>query len=131
MHTLVIDGYNVIHAIPEIEELLDESLEAARIGLARFLIELKGSRGDIDKIFIVFDGKSQGLFHEETTVSPGITAIYTKDGQEADDKIIEIIKDAPHPEFITVVSDDNFLYNNTRSLGGRVKTVRELRRMLK
>ncbi len=130
MQTLIIDGYNVIHAIPEIEELLDESLEAARIGLIRFLTEFKGVRKDIRKIFIVFDGKS-GELPEETAVSPGITAIYTKDGQEADEKIVEILKDAPKPELITVVSNDNFLYNNTRALGGRIKTVKDIRRMLK
>ena len=130
MQTLIIDGYNVIHAIPEIEELLDESLEAARIGLIRFLTEFKEARKDIRKIFIVFDGKSQGI-HEEAAVAPGITAIYTKDGQEADEKIVEIIKDAQNPELITVVSDDNFLYNNTRALGSRIKTVNDMRRMLK
>lgn len=131
MQTLIIDGYNVIHAVPEIEELLDESLEAARIGLVRFLTEFKEARKDIEKIVIVFDGKSEGFFREETAVSPGITAIYTKDGQEADDKIVEILKDSLNPELITVVSNDNFLYNNTRSLGGRIKTVKDMRRMLK
>lgn len=130
MQTLIIDGYNVIHAIPEIEGLLDESLQAARIGLVRFLTEFKEARKDIKKIFIVFDGKS-GEFPEETAVSPGITAIYTRDGQEADEKIVEIIKDAQNPGLITVVSDDNFLYNNTRALGGRIKTVKDMRRMLR
>ena len=130
MQTLVIDGYNVIHAIPEIEDLLDESLEAARIGLIRMFTEFKDSRKDIQRIFIVFDGKSEGP-DQEVAVSEGITAVYTRTEKEADDKILEIIKDSDRPESITVVSDDNFLYNNTRSLGGRIKTVRDFCRMLK
>lgn len=128
MQTLVIDGYNIIHAIPEIEELLDESLEAARIGLIRLLIEFRDSRKDAGCICIVFDGKSEKA-DEETMVSEGITAIYTNSGKDADNKILEIIRESAHPGAITVVSDDNFLYNNTRSLGARIKTVEEFRRM--
>jgi ribosomal protection tetracycline resistance protein len=130
MQTLIIDGYNVIYAIPEIENLLDESLEAARIGLVRLLSGFKGLRGDVENIVIVFDGKA-GFFDEENTVSPGMKTIYTHGSKDADDKILEIIRDSNRPDLITVVSDDNFLHNNTRSLGARIKTVKEFYRMLK
>ena len=129
MQTLIIDGYNVIHAIPEIEELLDESLEAARIGLIRLLSEFKNSRKDIERIYVVFDGKAE-MFDEETAVAPDITAVYTQSGKEADDKILEIIKDSRDPASITVISNDNFLYNNSRVHGARIKTVKEFSRML-
>jgi len=130
MQTLVIDGYNVIHAIPDIEGLLEESLEAARIGLIRMVTEFKNSRKDVQRIFIVFDGKSEGP-DQEVAVSEGITAIYTPTGKEADNKILEIIKDSDQPQSITVISNDNFLYNNARSLGARIKTVRDFCRMFK
>lgn len=130
MNTLIIDGYNVIYAIPEIEDLLGESLEAARTALIRMLLEFKNSRKDTDHIYVVFDGKADG-FDEEISAAPGITAIYTHSEKEADKKILEIIKDSDRPQVITVVSNDNFLYNNSRVHGARVKTVEEFCRMLK
>jgi predicted RNA-binding protein with PIN domain len=129
MKTLVIDGYNVIHAIPELEEMLDESLQAARAGLAQFASGLKGSRKDVERVYIVFDGKGEEG-DEEESAGDGVTALYTKKGKDADSKIMELIKDAKNPSDITVISNDNFVYNNTRSLGARVKTVKELLGML-
>jgi len=130
MRTLIVDGYNVIYGIPKIEELLDESLEAARIGLVRLLLEFKGSRKDVERIYVVFDGRAEGA-DEETSAAPGITAIYTHSKKDADDKILEIIKDSTGPHLITVISNDNFLYNNARVHGARIKTVKEFLRMFK
>ncbi|NQU74469.1 MAG: NYN domain-containing protein [Candidatus Omnitrophica bacterium] len=130
MRTLIIDGYNVIHKIPQIEDLLDESLEAARIGLIRLLSEFKDSRKDVEHIYVVFDGKAE-MFDEEVPVGPAITAIYTHSKKSADNKILELIKNSDKPNVITVISDDNFLYNNTRVHGARIKTIREFCRILK
>lgn len=130
MKTLIIDGYNVIYAIPQIEELLDESLELARQALIRLVSEFKGARRDIEKVYVVFDGKADG-FDEETTLASGISAVYTRSGKEADNKIIELIRDSANPGFITVVSNDNFLYNNSRSLGARIMRVEEFQKALK
>ena len=130
MQTLIIDGYNVIYAIPEIEDLMDESLEAARTGLIKLLERLKNSRKDIGRIYVVFDSRGQER-DQEVSAALGITAVYTSKGRDADKKIIEIIRDSVEPGSITVVSNDNFLYNNTRAHGGRIKTVEEFRRMLK
>lgn len=130
MQTFIVDGYNLIHAIPRIEELLDESLESARTGLIQLFSGFKRSRGDVGDIYIVFDGRSDNL-NDEETLDSGIKIVYTHSSKEADSKIVEIIKESPRPELITVVSNDNFLYNNARSLGARIKTVREFCRMLK
>lgn len=130
MQTLIIDGYNVIYAVPEIEELLGESLEAARIRLIRFLLEAKNSRKDIERVCVVFDGKAEG-YDEETSAAPGITAIYTQKGKDADKKILEIIKNSADPGIITVVSNDNFIFNNSRVHGARMKTVSEFLKMIK
>ena len=130
MGTYIIDGYNAIHAIPEIEDLLGESLEAARIGLVRLLVVFRDSRKDVDRIFVVFDGRSDGP-DEEVAVAEGITAIFTRSSKEADRKILDIINDSNQPESITVVSNDNFIHNNSRSLGARMKNVRDFRRMFK
>ncbi|MCM8781594.1 MAG: NYN domain-containing protein [Candidatus Omnitrophica bacterium] len=130
MRTFVIDGYNVIYAIPQIEELLDESLEAARLGLERLLARFKDSRKDIENIYVVFDGQAQ-TSDEERPLANGITAIYTHTKKNADEKILEIVKDSKRPDLITVVSNDNFLYNNTRIHGGHIITVGEFCRIMK
>jgi len=129
MNILIIDAYNVIYAMPELEELLNESLEAARIGLVRMLIELKEGRGDIERITVVFDGREEHA-DEEASVAPGIMAVYTHTHKEADRKIIEIIEDSPNPAEITVISNDNYLYNNVRAHGARVKSVQQFSSML-
>ena len=128
MHTLIIDGYNVIHAIPQLEEMLDESLEAARAGLVQFMSDFNKSRKDINRTYVVFDGKAE-LYDEEEHAAAGIIVIYTRKGTDADKKIVDIIREAPEPADITVVSNDNFVYNNSRALGARVKSVEEFRRM--
>jgi predicted RNA-binding protein with PIN domain len=130
MRTLIIDGYNVIHAIPRLEEMLDESLEAARAGLAQLASEFKDSRKDIERVCIVFDGKGE-FSDEQESAGSGVTAFYTQKGKDADRKIMEMIKDSQDPADITVVSNDNFVHNNSRSLGARIKNVREFRRLLK
>ncbi|MCX5716499.1 MAG: NYN domain-containing protein [Candidatus Omnitrophica bacterium] len=129
MQTLIVDAYNVIHAIPELEEMLDESLQAARLALVRLLSDFKNSRKDIERVYIVFDGKGD-MYDEQESAGSGITAFYTQKGKDADRKIMEIIKDSKDPAGITVVSNDNFVYNNSRSLGARIKTVKEFCRLL-
>jgi predicted RNA-binding protein with PIN domain len=127
---LIVDGYNVIYGIPKIEELLDENLEAARIGLGRLLLEFKAARKDIERIYVVFDGKGE-LADEEMPIAPDVTAVYTRAKKSADDKILEIIKDSARPGEITVISNDNFLYNNTRIHGARIMTIEDFCGMIK
>jgi len=130
MRTLIIDGYNVIYAIPELEELLGESLEAARAGLVRLLTRAKDSRRDIERLYVVFDGRADDD-DGESTVAPGITAIYTQRKKDADQKIVEMVRDAARADAITVVSNDNFLYNNVRAHGAYVEGVEEFCRRYK
>ncbi len=130
MQTLIVDGYNLIYAIPELEDLLDESLESARIGAIRLFSDFINSRKDIDHVYIVFDGQAE-FGDEEVPADSGITAVYTTGKKTADEKILEIIKESKRPDQITVISNDNFLYNNVRIHGGRVKTVNEFLKMVR
>ncbi len=45
----VLDGYNVIHAVPGLERKLGSSLRAARDALVALCLEIRRSRGDVEK----------------------------------------------------------------------------------
>ena len=51
---LIVDGYNIIHAWPELEELTTVSLESARQKLMDKLCNYQGISGET--VILVFDG---------------------------------------------------------------------------
>ena len=123
--TLILDGYNVIHAIPELERRLEVSLQASREALLRFCEAYRASRGDIRKIVIVFDGKSEydGL---PSGSRPGVEIIFTS-GETADERILELIQDSKNTDSFIVVSNDNYVSNNSRAMRTSVVRVSEFR----
>ena len=111
---IIIDGYNVIHKIPELEAELDKSLESARKALA---MEISGwqRRYSNAKVYIVFDGKNEdGLSHSHTKIC-GITCIFTRTEESADEWIIHAVRNAKDASCVTVISDDNQVRNNCRA----------------
>ena len=81
----ILDAYNVIHKIPSLEAALDKDLRSARTAL----IELCGrgalSRGDISKMILVFDGKSE--FRDLPQSSPPkIELVFSETNEEADER---------------------------------------------
>ena len=56
MTTIIVDGYNVIHAVPALARRLDQSLEAAREALLEACRAYRARRGDIARLYVVFDG---------------------------------------------------------------------------
>jgi uncharacterized protein len=130
MKVLVIDGYNVIHAIPELESKLDASLEAAREALIGRCQALKAARGDIGEIQIVFDGQGD-LKQAPMQRGTGISVLFTPEREEADDRILRLIKAAGRGMEFVIVSDDNYVFNNSRAHGAKAVGVAEFARWLK
>ena len=119
MKVLILDGYNVIHAIPELERQLDRSLDAAREALIGRCCAYQASRGDAQEIYIVFDGRETDD-QAPTKRGPRVTVLFTPRKEEADDRILRLIKDAKgHTEFV-IVSNDTYVFNNSRAHGARV-----------
>ena len=56
MKVLIVDGYNAIHKIPEVDDLLDESLEDARNAITDLAREYQRRHGGIAEVHVVFDG---------------------------------------------------------------------------
>lgn len=124
---LVIDGYNVIHAIKEFELALDRGLKEARASLISFCVQALCVRRNIDKIFVVFDGTS-GFHCDEENPHPKINILYTPTDEDADDRIIEILRSYTGKNQVTVVTNDNYVANNARSLSASVLSASEFER---
>lgn len=116
---IIIDGYNVIHRVPDLERLLDRGLETAREGLFRFCSSWLATRKDVWLFYIVFDGQSDVL-GDERQPAPGIRAVYTRTGEQADTRIIQIVDERKKDFIVTVVSDDNFVRNHSSDLAVKV-----------
>ena len=118
--TFIIDGYNAIHKIPELEARLGESLESARTALA---MEISGWRRRYAnaEVYIVFDGRDEhGLDYSNTKIC-GVECIFTRSEESADDHIINMVRGSEDSSAITVISDDNKVRNSCRAHRAQVK----------
>jgi len=116
----ILDGYNIIHKSPAFSKLLARSLEEARRGLIGFCRTLLQSRGDVAKITIVFDGKSDVYSGDES--SQNVEILYTQTGEDADDHIVDYLRKT-QPRFAAIVSDDNYVCNSARAFKAKVVSV--------
>lgn len=123
MKKLILDGYNVIHKIPELYALLKTDLERARDGLAKYLISWSRQNNFSGQLYIVFDGQS-GISKPRGTEPSGVKCVFTPTNQTADDRIIRMVKNEKDPNSITVVSDDNYVLTECKSRGAKVKSVK-------
>ena len=120
MKIIILDGYNVIHKIPEIELNLEKSLLAARVALAAYMSNWRNNHPGV-KVYIVFDGRKDAEQGSSLIKIGGIDCIFTHTKREADDHIIDMVRNTKKPSEITVVSDDNKVRNNCRAHGVDVK----------
>lgn len=120
MKILIVDGYNAIHKIPEIEDLLDDSLQAARSAITDLAKKYQRRDGGISEVFVVFDGK------DEYSGSPfnKPNQVFSKTG-EGDKKIVRLAQDKSGQFHVIVASDDNYVRNSSRSAGATVITISE------
>ena len=124
MITIVLDGYNVIHGVPELERKLDQSLEAAREALLTFCQAYRARRGDVQQLYVVFDG-NDAYAGGPIVDRGGVTVLFTRSQEEADDRILRLIKDDHARSRFVIVSNDNYVFNNARAHGARVISVSE------
>ena len=102
--TLLVDGYNVIHAWEEWKDLVQDHLEAAREQLISVLCNYAGATGK--QIILVFDGyRVKGNPGEAEKVN-NIFVIYTKEAQTADAYIEKTTLLARREGRVRVVTSD-------------------------
>jgi len=81
-HYLLVDGYNIIHANPELSALADDNLEGARIKLCDILCEFKAISQYC--IIIVFDAHLVPGGVGSVTDYNNIKLVFTKEAETAD-----------------------------------------------
>lgn len=124
MMTLVLDGYNVIHAVPELARRLDQSLEAGRRALIEFCVAYKAKRGDIAQLYLVFDG-DDAYAGQPSMDRQGVSVMFSRRGEEADERILGLIRNDGGRSRFVIVSNDTYIFNNARAHGARVISVRD------
>lgn len=119
---LIIDGYNVIYKIPALKEIIHQSLEKARIELAKYLNHWKRLRRYRFPIIIVFDSKDAPFTDCETSFK-GIKFLFSHLGRNADEEIIAFIQKQKNRNTITVISEDNYVRNHCKVYGVTIQPV--------
>ncbi|MDI6698665.1 MAG: NYN domain-containing protein [Candidatus Saccharicenans sp.] len=103
---LIIDGYNLIHAIPAIARYVDTDLRRARELL---LIKLAVySRLKQTRITVVFDGQNAGA--DLQADQPGLTVVFTH-GRKADQEIKDrLSRITSKKDWLIITSDFDIRY---------------------
>ena len=128
MERVIVDGYNVIHAWPDLKRLMDDaSLEAARDRLIERL-SVYGMVVGAD-VTVVFDAHhSTARTNSEQDVE-GVHVLFTRKGHSADHAIERIAYAASQVgDVITVATSDRFQRDLVRGMGGAVISAPELER---
>ena len=102
---LLIDGYNIIFAWPELKKVADESLEDARIMLINRVCNYQALKRN--NVILVFDAyKVKGSVREVEKVH-GISVVYTKEAETADAYIEKITKKLCKNNNVRVATSDH------------------------
>jgi len=112
---IVVDGYNLIHAMPELARLVGSDLERARDGLVSKLAVYRSGRGV--RVTVVFDG--QGMPAQQGRPPGGVEVVFSRAPQNADAKIKTMLSLEKSPKSWTVVTSDNSIVRYARDYGAK------------
>ncbi|MFQ5862843.1 MAG: NYN domain-containing protein [Candidatus Brocadiales bacterium] len=125
MH-IIIDGYNLIFAVPALEKVLDrESMETARETLLTALSRHKITSGQ--EFTVVFDGRAQegeGQGPSQKQIRGGISVIFSK-STTADEDIENLINSSSNPKNMCIVTSDKSILKAAKASGCRVTRPRD------
>lgn len=122
---LLVDGYNIIYAWPELQEHAKDNMDAARMKLLEALSNYQG----ICKcqIIVVFDAyRVEGHIEEEMDYH-NIHMVFTRQAQTADQYIEKFAHDNQKKYDITVATSDGLQQIIIRGSGAGLLSARELK----
>lgn len=122
---LLVDGYNIIFAWPELKELADLNMDGARMKLLDTLSSYRGIRKC--QIIAVFDAYRVLGHREEALDFHNIHIIFTKEAQTADQYIERFAHDNQKKYAITVATSDGLQQIIVRGAGCSLLSARELK----
>ena len=123
MTTMILDGYNVIGRVPELNRLWDRDARTAREALVSLCREYRAKRKDVDRLCVVFDGKEAYVDWPQPLLG-GVTVVFSQ-GEDADARIVRMVRTEEGRGRCVVVSDDKELMGKTHALGARVMSAQE------
>jgi predicted RNA-binding protein with PIN domain len=111
---LIIDGYNLIRQSPYLQAMEARELEAGREALLASLAAYRQSRPQ-HKITVVFDGWEKGGLRESRDRRAGMTIIFSRRGEKADEVIKRLLE--KERSRAVVVSSDRELQDYADRVG--------------
>lgn len=102
---LLVDGYNIIFAWPELKEIAQDNMDSARTKLLDLLGKYQGMRKC--RVIAVFDAYRVQRRSEDVFDYDGVHVVFTKEAQTADEYIEKFAHDNRKKFDITVVTSDN------------------------
>lgn len=116
---LLIDGYNIIHAWPNLKKSLkDLGLEATRSQLAdivRIIHDVENLR-----LTIVFDGKGNDIEIQRPTPEKTFSLLFSPSGITADTLIEQLANSHKKDQEIIVATDDSMIRLSATSSGSTI-----------
>lgn len=122
---LLVDGYNMIFAWPDLKELAQENMDSARTKLLDMLSKYQGIRKYT--IIAVFDAYRVARHQEEILDYDNIHVVFTRTAQTADQYIERFAHVNQSKYDITVATSDGLQQIIIRGAGSAVLSARELR----
>lgn len=123
---LIVDGYNIIGAWPELQELKETNLEHARMRL----IEILSVHAALSKrkIILVFDAYQVKKNSGSREMIQGIEVIYTKENVTADMAIERLTAQLPKHQKVFVATSDRLQQETIWGKGAFRISAMELKR---
>ncbi len=118
---LIIDGYNLLHKVPELARMLGSDIQGARHRLVRFT---EGTAlAMAQQTTIVFDGREAGC--EPSLTSKHFEVFFSPGNLSADSIIERLVCKFPTPGKILVVTSDHAEHDTVSSAGAHTMSSEE------
>jgi len=112
---LLVDAYNVIFALDDLQAILKQGQDAARDYLADKLLAIHDAE-DV-RVAMILDSRQDSLQSEYPFGKNTFEYLYAPAALTADGVIERIVRRVKNPAKVTVVSNDNLVREATRSAG--------------
>lgn len=122
---LVVDGYNIVHAWKELECLVEDNLEGARMKLLDILCNYQAFLKY--EVIVVFDAYRVKGNLGELFDYHNVHVVYTKEAETADSYIEKLTHKISKDYDVTVATSDGLVQLITRGQNCRVMSANELR----
>ena len=129
MQKMIVDGYNVLHADPDLKQMIRGNLQKARQNLVRRVTDYLGNRRV--QVTLVFDGRG-GLTDVDVEIPGRLQVVYSAAGQTADELIVGILERSDNPrQFIVVTSDMADIGRTAGAMGAGLLSSRDFLRRIR